>query len=84
MRSFIGAFGPLSRCIPGYARYLCELENAIAGKRSAEKIVWNSNLMEHFSSAQTALRNPKAITLPHPSDQLILVSDSCNSSPCRG
>ena len=55
MRSFIGAFLAVSRCIPGYARYLCDLEDAVAGKQSAEKIDWNSNLIEHFSSVQTAL-----------------------------
>ena len=37
MRSFIGAARTVSRCIPKYATYLHDLEDAVAGKESAEK-----------------------------------------------
>ena len=39
MRSFIGAFRAFSRCVPGYAMYLSNLEDAVAGNESAEKIL---------------------------------------------
>ena len=73
MRSFIGAFRAVSRCVQGYAKYLCNLEDAVAGKESAETIVWNAELVEQFNFAQSALRNTKVITLPHPDDQILLL-----------
>ena len=84
MRSFIGAFRAVSRCVQGYAKFLCNLEDAAAGKESAEWVVRNAELVEQFNSAQLALRNTKVITLPHPDDQLVLVSDGCNSPPAVG
>ena len=84
MRSCIGAFRAVSRCVQGYAKFLCNLEDAVAGKESAERIVWIAELVEQFNSAQSALRNTKVITLPYPDDQLVLVSDGCNSPPAVG
>ena len=84
LRSFIGAFRAISRCIPGYGKYLCFLEDTVAGRESWEDISWESMLEEKFQAAQKALCNPRVITLPHPNDQLILVSDGCNSPPAVG
>ena len=84
MRSFIGAFRIVTRCIPNYAGCLSELEDVVAGRESSEKIIWNERLSKIFSSAQQALRNPKTIMLPHPNDQLFLVSDGCNSPAAVG
>ena len=39
MRSFIGAFRAISICVPGYSKYLNELEDTVAGRESTEKIV---------------------------------------------
>ena len=41
MRSFIGAFRIVTRCIPNYAGCLSELEDVVAGRESSEKIIWN-------------------------------------------
>ena len=84
LRSFIGAFRAISRCIPGYGKYLCFLEDTVAGRESWEDISWDSMLEERFQAAQKALCNPRVITLPHPNEQLILVFDCCNSPPAVG
>ena len=84
LRFFIGAFRAISRCIPGYGKYLCFLEDTVAGRESREDISWDSMLEERFQAAQKALCNPRVITLPHPNDQLILVSDGSNSPPAVG
>ena len=81
MRSFSGAVRSICRCIPQYARFLCELEDVVAGKDSSTKIEWNTSFKFFFEEAQSALRHQKIICLPRPSDQLILVSDGCNSPP---
>ena len=84
MRSFIGAVRTSSRCFPEYSKYLSKLEDVAAGKESAGKIVWINDLISTFSQAQNMLRNPKVLTLPHPNDQLVLISDGCNSPPPVG
>ena len=84
MRSFLGAFRVVTCCIPSYSTYLSKLEDAIAGKDSTDKVVWNDDLSMAFKSAQSVLKNTKTITLPHPDDQLLLVSDACNSPAAVG
>ena len=84
LRSFLGAFRAVSICIPNYSCYLSDLEDVIAGIESRDKIVWSETLKNQFFAAQKALCNPKVIVLPHPDDQLILISDGCNSPPGVG
>ena len=84
LRSFIGAFRAVSICIPHYGSLVCQLEDMVAGKDSAEKLIWDDELTNTFRRAQKALINPKAITLPHPSDQLVLISDGSNSPAAVG
>ena len=84
MRYFIGVVRAFSRCFPEYSEYLSKLEDAVAGKESAEIIDCSDDLITTFSQVQNTLRNPKVLTLPHPNDQLILISDGCNSPPSMG
>ena len=84
LRSFIGAFRAISRCNPVYWKYLCFFEDTVAGRESSKDVNWDSMLEERFQAARKALCNPIVITLPHPNDQLILVSDGCNSPPAVG
>ena len=47
----------------------------INGKEKKDKIDWTDDLIEAFRLSQTALKETKSITLPTPSDQLIIVHD---------
>ena len=38
-------------------------------------IEWNNELYEHFSRAQQSLKSPQIITIPRPSDSLIITTD---------
>ena len=84
LRSFLGAARIVSRCIPRYAEYLSDLEELVAGKDSSDKLKWTETLQQRIKEAQKVLSSPKTITIPHPDDQLILVSDGCNSPPAVG
>ena len=75
MRSFIGAYKALSRCIPKYASLL-SLEESICGLQGAQEIMWTPDLTEHFKNAQSALRSPRNLSIPIPSDMLILTFDA--------
>ena len=75
LRSWIGAYKHLKACIPGSTSLLHPLDAVVAGKNSAEKIVWSEELASVFEKAQDALKSPKSITIPKPSDQLTITTD---------
>lgn len=59
---------------------LSALEAAVAGKESHEQLTWSDELSEAFVQAQQALCDPKTITTPKQSDQLIITSDGAVSN----
>ena len=75
LRSFIGAYKVLARVLPGCAMHLAPLDDAVAGKASTDKLNWSEELVGDFHSAQAALANHKAITLPRPQDKLWIITD---------
>ena len=76
MKSFIGAFRAISRCIPRYASLLSPLEDSIKGIKGAQLVTWTPELETVFIEAQTALKSPRALTIPLPSDRLVLTVDA--------
>ena len=76
MRSYIGAYKALSRCIPGYSSVMAPLENCIKGKDGKDNISWDPNLVAHFHNAQKALQTPSVLTIPTPSDKLTMTVDA--------
>ena len=75
LRSWIGAYKHLKACIPQYSTLLADLETAVGGRDSHERIVWTEELKLAFLGAQSALKNPRSITIPRRSDQLIITTD---------
>ena len=49
MRSYIGAFKALSRCIPRYSSLMSPLENSIKGLNGSQHFKWTDELHEHFN-----------------------------------
>ena len=84
LRSFIGAYRALSRVVPRCSDLLAPLHAVVAGKESAERIVWSEPLEQAFRSAQEALSDTRVITLPVPSDQLWIVTDGAQKKPGVG
>lgn len=75
LRSFIGAYKVLARVLPGCSEIISDLDNAVAGKQSQERIVWTDDLSERFLRAKQSLPECITITLPRPDDQLWIVTD---------
>ncbi|KAK6194705.1 hypothetical protein SNE40_000288 [Patella caerulea] len=75
LRSWLGAYKHIKACIPKYSKLLSPLETAAAGKESKSHVNWSDPLMDSFYQAQTALRDPKSITIPRPTDYLIVTHD---------
>ena len=79
MRSFIGAYKALSKCIPQYSGLLGPLEDSVAGKDSKHRVVWNDDLQKTFKDAQQHSKSRKILTIPVPNDQLVIASDGSKS-----
>ena len=75
MRSFLGSFKQLSSSLPKYAQVLHKLETIVAGKASAEKIVWTTELNEAFLAAKQLAKHPIGVAEPRPSDKISTYSD---------
>ena len=79
MRSFIGSYKTFNKVVKQCTSYLSSLEDMIAGKQKNEGLKWSESALKSFKSAQLALENTPAISLPRPSDQLLTVHDGCNA-----
>ena len=75
LRSFLGSFKQLSSSLPGYAVTIRALEQVVANKNSAEKIVWTEELQASFEAAKKLAANPVGIAEPRPDDYLQTFSD---------
>ena len=76
MRSFLGAYKDIARCIPRCTSLLAPLENAIKGLSGEQKISWTDTLNDSFSKAKEALKSPSALVLPKRTDQLLITTDA--------
>ena len=76
MKSFVGAFRAISRCIAGYSSLLAPLEQSIKGLQGAQLIIWTPQLESYFLEAQSALKSPRALTILISSDKLVLTVDA--------
>ena len=76
MRSFIGAFKALARCIPRYSSLVAPLEDSIKGMQGQQKIDWTDELKTQFLRCQEAVNSPTTITIPRPEDKLTLTTDA--------
>ena len=76
MRSFIGAYKALSRCIPRYSSLMSPLEASIKGLQGNNAVQWDDDLMLHFRTAQKALGSPQVLTVPTKSDRLTMTVDA--------
>ena len=75
LRSYIGAYKILARVIPQCAGLLATLDDLVAGKSSADLVLWSDDSVHMFGQAQRALTSNKVVTLPRPEDKIWIVTD---------
>ena len=73
LRSYIGAYKVFNRVLRGCSHLLESLESAVAGRQKHDKIIWTDSLLSAFKTAQSTLASAMTISLPTPTDQLIIV-----------
>lgn len=76
MRAFLGAFKAIFRCIPRYSSLTSPLENCIKGLQGSDRITWTDELRNMFKLVQDSLKSTKVLTIPRPSDKLVLTVDA--------
>ena len=76
MRSYLGAYKAIARCIPKYSSLLSPLEDIIKGLEKSSKIDWTPDRLTHFHRTQEALKSPDTLTMPIASDQLVMTVDA--------
>ena len=76
MRSFLGAFKAISRCVPRCSSLLSPLEDSIKGLKGADHINWSPALSSSFVSAKEALKDPSCLTMPSCEDKLTITVDA--------
>lgn len=64
LRSFLGSFKQISQCVKGYANILHTLEEMVAGKPSAERLVWQPHTDLTFKKAREAAGSYEGIHVP--------------------
>ena len=75
LRSWVGAYKHIESCTPKHSALLSDLVAAVAGQDSKQHSTWSENPIKAFADAQSALKDPKTITIPRTSDQLIITKD---------
>ena len=78
MRSFIGAYKTFNKVVKRCTSYLSSLEEMIVGKQKQDGLQWSDSASSAFKSAQLALENTPSISLPRPTDELLIVHDGSN------
>ena len=84
LRSFIGSFKQFSECVDKYATLLGPLEDAVAGRKSAERLTWSDALSSSFSIAKAALADIQTIYVPKPKDLIETYSDFSEDTKSTG
>ena len=80
LRSFLGAYKQLARCIPKCSLILSDLESMAAGKQSSEKLLWSEDSLHLFHKSQKALDTARCITIPRPDDHILITVDAAKNS----
>ena len=75
LRGFNGSVKQMKDNLPEYYLLLQPLENATAGKKSADRIVWTSQLREQYKKVQEAAARPDILAMVRSGDKTIMFPD---------
>ena len=75
LRSYLGGYRTFYRCKKEMSVILREMEEFSASKKSSDKLVWTSHLIDQFENSKQQIKVLDELYLPKPSDQLVITSD---------
>ena len=79
LRSYLGAYKIVSRCLRHCSQFIAPLEALSAGKNSADIISWDQAAISTFKESQAHLSRCSPINLPSHNDRLCLITDASSA-----
>ena len=79
LRSYLGAYKIVARCLKHCSQFLAPLESLSAGKASADLVTWNQASSDAFEASQSHLSKCVPINLPSTEDKLCLITDASSA-----
>ena len=84
VRSWIGLYKTFLYHTPNLAKVMDPFDKITSDKDSKDKITWTTDLNLAFQAAKDNIANIKEVYLPHPNDQLIIITDGARTPPGVG
>ena len=69
---------------PNITKILDPFDKLVGDKDSKDAIVWTPELIQAFQQAKDHIQNIKEVYLPHPDDQLLIITDGARNPPGVG
>ncbi len=79
LRSYLGAYKVVSRCLKHCSQFIAPLETLSAGKNSADIIAWDHDSIAAFKDSQLHLSKCCPINLPSADSKLCLITDASSA-----
>ena len=84
VRSWIGLYKTFLYHTPNLARIMDPFDKITSDKDSKDTITWTNELKMAFQNAKDNIVNIKEVYLPHPDDQLLIITDGARTPPGVG
>ena len=84
VRSWVGLYKTFLYHTPNLAKVMDPFDKITSDKDSKDLIIWTTELKLAFQAAKDNIENIKEVYLPHPNDQLIIITDGARNPPGVG
>ena len=84
IRSWAGLYKTFLYHTPNLAKIMDPFDKITGDKESKDEVVWTAELQQAFQTAKDHIENIKDVYLPHPDDQLIILTDGARTPPGVG
>ena len=84
VRSWVGLYKTFLYHTPNLAKIMDPFDKITSDKDSKDSIIWTTELKLAFQAAKDNIVNIKEVYLPHPNDQLIIITDGARNPPGVG
>ena len=84
IRSWVGLYKTFIYHTPNLTKIMDPFDKLVGDKESKDLIVWNDELRLKLQEAKDHVENISDVYLPHPDDQLIIITDGARTPPGVG
>ena len=84
VRSWIGLYKTFLYHTPNLTKIMDPFDKIVGDKDSKDVITWTQELIQAFQQAKDHIQNIQEVYLPHPNDQLMIITDGARNPPGVG